>query len=557
MADEQQSWRDTARSRFAALAALRPRWRVRSLTWRILALNVLAMATLVFGLLYLDRYRDSLVQTQIESMTVQAEIVAAAIGEAAVREATPEGQEFLTGQARPMVRRLAASADVRVRLFAASGDLVADSQALNGQGTVQFAELPPPRVHTWRESLVDFYDWIIDFLPFSARRPVYREIPNPVSSDYPEAVRALRGDEASAVRDMPDGRLMISVAVPVQRYRQVLGALMLSSDDTGIEFALREVRIDIINVFLVVLSATVLLSLYLASTIARPVRRLAEAAEQVRRGQGRKAQIPDLSSRGDEIGDLSAALKDMTAALWDRMDAIERFAADVAHEIKNPLSSLRSAVETIARVEDPTQQRKLMSILLDDVKRLDRLISDISDASRLDAELSRAELEPVAIGRMLETLIEIQRTAQPDGPTFELNLEGNPDALLVMGIEGRLVQVFRNLLSNAVSFSPPGGLIRIRCARDGDAVIAAIEDQGPGIPDTKLEAIFDRFYSQRPKGEKFGTHSGLGLSISRQIVEAHGGRIWAENLHDPTAPLGGSLGARFTVRLPAAHVGRP
>jgi two-component system, OmpR family, sensor histidine kinase ChvG len=552
MADISKTWRDSARTRFGALAGLRPPWRVRSLTWRILALNVLALATLVVGLLYLDRYRDSLVQTQIEALTVQAEIVAAAIGEAAVREATPEGQEFLTGQARPMVRRLAASADVRVRLFAASGDLVADSQELAGMGTVQFADLPPPRPHTWREALVDAYDWVIDFLPFGDRRPVYREIPNPVASDYPEAVAALRGEESSEVREIAEGRLLISVAVPVQRYRQVLGALMLSSDDTGIEAALRDVRIDILNVFLVVLSATVLLSLYLASTIARPVRRLAEAAEQVRRGQGRKAQIPDLSSRGDEIGDLSAALKDMTTALWDRMDAIEHFAADVAHEIKNPLSSLRSAVETIARVEDPAQQKKLMSVLLDDVKRLDRLISDISDASRLDAELSRAELEPVAIGRMLETLIEIQQTAQPDGPTFDIKLEGDPDRLVVMGIEGRLVQVFRNLLSNAVSFSPAGGHVGIRCAHEKDAVVVAVEDRGPGIPDAKLDAIFDRFYTQRPKGEKFGTHSGLGLSISRQIVEAHGGRIWAENIRDPAAPLGGSLGARFLVRLPAA-----
>ena len=270
------------------------------------------------------------------------------------------------------------------------------------------------------------------------------------------------------MREASDGRLILSVAVPVQRYRQVLGALMVTTDDTGIEAALRDVRIDILNVFLVVLSATVLLSLYLASTIARPVRLLAEAAERVRSGQGRKAGIPDLSSRGDEIGDLSAALKDMTVALWDRMDAIERFAADVAHEIKNPLSSLRSAVETISRVEDPAQQKKLMSILIDDVKRLDRLITDISDASRLDAELSRAELEPVAVGRMLETLIEIQRTAQPDGPLFELALDGDPDRLVVNGIEGRLVQVFRNVLSNAVSFSPAGGKIRIRCARDGE-----------------------------------------------------------------------------------------
>ena len=554
MADNPKPRRDPAQLRGALLTALHLPWRVRSLTWRILALNVLALATLVVGLLYLDRYRDSLVQTQIDALTVQAEIVAAALGEAAVREATPEGQEFLTGQARPMVRRLAASADVRVRLFAASGDMVADSQMLAGLGTVQFADLPAPRVHGLREALVDAYDFVVDLLPFGDHHPLYREIPNPAASDYPEAVTALRGEEASEVRDAPDGRLILSVAVPVQRYRQVLGALMVSSDDTGIEAALRDVRIDILNVFLVVLSATVLLSLYLASTIARPVRLLAEAADQVRRGQGRKVNIPDLSDRGDEIGDLSAALKDMTTALWDRMDAIERFAADVAHEIKNPLSSLRSAVETISRVEDPAQQKKLMSILIDDVKRLDRLISDISDASRLDAELSRAELEPVAIGRMLETLVEIQRTAQPAGPVFDLTLDGYPDRLTAMGSEGRLVQVFRNLLSNAVSFSPDGGKIFIRCMRDSDSVTVTVEDQGPGIPDAKLEAIFDRFYTQRPKGEKFGTHSGLGLSISRQIVETHGGRIRAENIHDPAAPLGGSLGARFIVKFPAAPV---
>lgn len=552
MAEDPKPWRDPKRIGSAILKTLRPPWRVRSLTWRILALNVLALATLVVGLLYLDRYRDSMVQTQLDALTVQAEIVAAAIGEAAVSESTPEGQEFLTGQARPMVRRLAASAAVRVRLFAASGDLVADSQILAGLGTVQFSDLPPPPAHGLREALVDAYDWVLDFLPFGDEHPLYREVSNPIASDYPEAVAALHGEEGSQVRVATNGQLILSVAVPVQRYRQVLGALMVSSDDTGIEAALRDVRIDILNVFLVVLSATVLLSLYLASTIARPVRQLAEAADRVRRGQGRKVNIPDLSARGDEIGDLSAALKDMTTALWDRMDAIERFAADVAHEIKNPLSSLRSAVETIARVEDPVQQKKLMSILLDDVKRLDRLITDISDASRLDAELSRAELEPVAIGRMLEALIEIQRTAQPDGTAFDLDLASDPEQLVVMGIEGRLVQVFRNLLSNAVSFSPEGGKIAIRCVREGGLVTVAIEDQGPGIPDAKLEAIFDRFYTQRPKGEKFGTHSGLGLSISRQIVEAYGGRIWAENIRDPLAPLGNSLGARFVVRLPAA-----
>jgi two-component system sensor histidine kinase ChvG len=238
----------------------------------------------------------------------------------------------------------------------------------------------------------------------------------------------------------------------------------------------------------------------------------------------------------------------MTEALWQRMDAIERFAADVAHELKNPLSSMRSAVETVVRLEDPEQQKKLIQIILDDVQRLDRLISDISDASRLDAELSRAEGEPVDMGEMLKTLVEVYRaTAAPDGPSFEFD-RADTHQLRVQGIERRLVQVFRNLIANAISFSPPRGLIRVRAWREGNAVRATVSDQGPGIPDGKLEAIFDRFYSERPAGEKFGTHSGLGLSISKQVVQAHGGSIWAENRMDSDGRV---VGARFVVELPA------
>ncbi|MEO0035922.1 MAG: hypothetical protein RLZZ501_1945, partial [Pseudomonadota bacterium] len=294
--------------------------------------------------------------------------------------------------------------------------------------------------------------------------------------------------------------------------------------------------------FLLSLALTVGLSLYLAGTIARPVRRLALAAERVRHGQGRAALIPDLSRRGDEIGELSVALKEMTEALWRRMDAIEAFAADVAHEIKNPLTSLRSAVETAARIEDPDRRRRLMAIIQDDVGRLDRLISDISDASRIDAEMSRAEAGAVAVAAMLDTLFEVYRVTRAEsGPTFTLDRPAN-DPLTVWGIESRLVQVLRNLITNAMSFSPPGGVIRLVACRGGGWVRVTIEDQGPGIPPNKLDAIFDRFYSERPEGEKFGTHSGLGLSISRQIVEAHGGRIRAENRAEG--------GARFIVELP-------
>ncbi|MEE9251093.1 MAG: stimulus-sensing domain-containing protein [Alphaproteobacteria bacterium] len=524
------------------------RGRFRSLTWRILALNVLALAFLVGGLLYIDQYERSLIETELDSLTVQGEIIAAALGEAAVSSSPTEGQDFLSGLARPIVRRLAGPAKRRARLFAANGDLVADSRALAGPGgTVQIEELPPPRAGGRVSGLIiDVYDWVVERLPRRERFPPYRETAPQRASDYPEAEAALDGEVGRAVRVAPAGGLALSVAVPVQRYKQVLGALMLSVGSAAIEENLRDVRLDILKVSAIVLLITVLLSLYLSGTIARPVQRLAAAAERVRHGQGRKVVIPDFSRRRDEIGDLSKALRDMTDALWQRMDAIEKFAADVAHEIKNPLSSLRSAVETAARLEDPDQQRRLMTIILDDVQRLDRLISDISDASRLDAELSRAESEAVDIGGMLKTVVEVhQADGAEDRPRLELDVADHQD-LKVFGIEGRLVQVFRNLVSNAISFSPPQGTITLKAWREGAFVKVAVEDQGPGLPEGKTEAIFDRFYTARPKGERFGTHSGLGLSISKQIVGAHGGTIEGENIHRN----GRVAGARFTVALP-------
>jgi two-component system sensor histidine kinase ChvG len=526
-----------------------------SLTWRILALNVLALVTLVVGLLYLDRYRTSLIEAEIDALTVQGQIVAEAIGEAAVTSSPTEGQDYLTANTRPLVRRLAEPAHLRARLFAINGDLIADSRALSGPGgMVQIAELPMPDPEPQAfDHVVDAYEWILRQLPGRRDFAPYRESAPQVATDYPEAVRALRGETGSAVRTAPQGGLILSVAVPVSRYKQVLGAIMLSSDSRDIEENLRDVRLDILNVFAIVLILTVLTSLYLAGTIARPVRRLAAAAKHVGLGHGRKVEIPDFSRRGDEIGDLSAALREMTDALWSRMDAIERFAADVAHEIKNPLSSLRSAVETASRIDDIGQQRKLMSIITDDVKRLDRLISDISDASRLDAELSRAESEPVDLSKLIAALVEIhQATATADGPRLDYQSDDVKD-LVVFGIEDRLVQVFRNLISNAISFSPRGGTILLRAWRDGPWVNIAVEDRGPGVPEDKREAIFDRFYTERPKGEKFGTHSGLGLSISKQIIIAHNGRIWAENIHeDPQNKAGPVRGARFVVSLRAA-----
>ena len=547
-----------SRTRLGRPRGERRRRRGLSLTWRILFVNVMALAALAGGLLYMDRYRESLIGSELWSLTVQAQIVAEALGEAAVTSDVGEGGDYLTAMARPLVRRLAGPLGLRVRLFAANGDLIADSlssSVVGGPVTVQ--PLAPPVAVTRGplDVLLDFYEWAIELLPNKDRYPPYVESSPPVAADFEEAIYALRGEPRAEVRVNARDDLMLSAAAPVSRYKQVLGAVVVTKDSADIENSLRRVRLDILQVLAIVMAMSVLVSLYLAGTIARPVRRLAAAAKRVGHGQGRKVAIPDFSRRSDEIGDLSAALREMTDALWTRMDAIERFAADVAHEIKNPLTSLRSAVETVARIEDADQRRKLMAIIMDDVKRLDRLISDISDASRLDAELSRAESEPVDLSGILAALADIHAaTASDGGPRliYEPAVDAASD-LFVEGIESRLVQVFRNLLGNAVSFSPPNGEIRLRVWREGRWIKATVEDQGPGIPEDKRKAIFDRFYTERPKGEKFGTHSGLGLSISRQIVEAHRGRIWAENIYDaPTADRGAVRGARFTVELPAA-----
>ena len=523
-----------------------------TLTRRILAVNILALAILVAGLLYLGQYEKSLVRTHMEALQTQGEIFAEALGEGAVAELPYTPPFLLPDLARLMMRRLVEPLHARARLFDVSGNLIVDSWFIGGAGTyVGVERLAEPDLMTRLGSWInDTYDWVLERLPLRQNRlEPYHENAHQVAGDYQEVVVALSGEIAHAIRGAGKEGMILSVAVPVQRYKQVVGAIMLSIDSGEIQVELRSVRLDILKVFLIALGITVLLSVYLAGTIARPVRRLAVAADRVTHGHGRKAVIPDFTARQDEIGDLSASLREMTAALWHRMDAIEGFAADVAHEIKNPLTSLRSAVETVSRVKDPESQRRLMAIILEDVQRLDRLISDISDASRLDAELSRAELQPADVGGILTMLVDLHRsTADGNAPKMDLDLPAGID-LRVPGIEGRLVQVFRNLLSNAVSFSPPGGRIVCRARRRGNEVVVTVDDDGPGIPEGKFEAIFERFYTERPAEEKFGTHSGLGLSISRQIVQAHHGRITAENRRDAAGKI---LGARFTVVLPAS-----
>lgn len=534
------------------------------LTGRILAVNLIAPLLLLAGLLYLDQYEGALITNELDGLRVQADLVAAAIGEGAV---TAEMETFenlrlpvtshrLQPEAsRAMIRRLAELGGVRARLFDPNGLLVADSRRLMGPGgMVQVADLPPPEPVSFVGTLRNAYDWVKRALSLGRSLPRYVERVEQTASDYDEVVEAIEvAVPATAVRQVDRDRKLLSAAVPVQYYKQVVGAVMVSRSDADLEQSLFEVRLAILKLFLGTLFVTVLVSFYLAGTIARPIRRLAAAAEQVRSGQNRRQVIPDLSRRQDEIGELSVSLRAMTEALRQRMDATERFAADVAHEIKNPLTSLRSAVETIVRLDDPDKQRRLLAIVKDDVSRLDRLISDISDASRLDAELSRAESGEVTVRPMLETLADVYALAGQDrAVTFDLNVpEDGPegDTLVIRGLEDRLVQVIRNLIGNALSFSPEGGVITLRGRREGGEVVIEVEDQGPGIPAGKERDVFNRFYTERPLGEKFGTHSGLGLSISQQIVEAHRGTITAGNVRDADGTVRGAL---FTVRLPAA-----
>ena len=519
---------------------------------------MVALLILAAGLLYLGEYRKGLIASELVSLNGQARLFAAALGESAVISGdsgdsgrNQAGRQYLAEKAvRRVVRRLVETTGARARLFDSGGVLLADSRVLMGGGGMVQTETLPPAEKSGGGFIADLLD-LYDRLAGGDDLPLYSENPNQKAADYKEALRALGGEETEVVRADGMGGLVLSAAVPVQRYKQVLGALMLTKGGGDIEAALLEVRLSILAVFGVALAVTVLLSIYLAGTIARPLHKLAAAAEHIRQSHGRADAIPPMEGRNDEIGNLAASLRDMTEALWRRMDAIESFAADVAHEIKNPLTSLQSAVETAIKIEDPERQRKLMAIIADDVTRLNRLIGDISDASRLDAELSRAETEPVDLCEMLTTIADIFNTrGRPGVAPIEVDCGGG---LSVIAIGGRLSQVFANLIENALSFSPPGGTVSIRAGKDGEdgeIITVTIDDDGPGLAEGKEKAIFERFYTERPLGEKFGTHSGLGLSISKQVVETLGGTITAEN--KKSAEGGAVVGARFRVRLPAA-----
>lgn len=510
----------------------------------------------------MDQYRDSLLQSEIQTLKIHAGIFADTLGELAV-ESMPDGQDGLLIQpARDVIRRIVPPTRTRARLYDTSGKLVIDSRVLGGRkgksnSLVQIQDLTKPNPKK-SFSLSRYIGNAFDDLGMHTskswhRLPVYKENSEQSARDYPEAEAALNGDASSTVRRLEsngDSDLIITVAVPVQHYRHVLGALLISKTSEDIEKIMEDVWSSILKVFALALAVTLLLSAYLARTLSRPILHLADAANRMRISKNRNIIIPDLSNRQDEIGDLSMAMRELTEALWNRLDAIERFAADVAHEIKNPLNSLRSAVETVVRLQDPQKQKQLLQIIFDDVQRLDRLITDISEASRVDSDMSKAQTKSIDVIELLAPLVQVY-SQQYRAENITIDLFVDPTLKFqVLGIEGRIIQVMRNLLDNAISFSPKDGTVGVHIHSDRNHIEICVTDQGPGIPPNKLDKIFERFYTDRPGGEKFGQHSGLGLSISRQVIAAMGGTLAATNIYNDENKI---IGAKFCLSLPAAR----
>ena len=550
-----------------------------SLTRRIVFLNVAGLLALSIGINFLSEFRAGLIDARVQSLLVQGQIIAGAIAASATVETDSSltidpdkllelhpgesygpSEEALYGidfpinpeRVAPVLRRLVSPTKTRARIYDRDGVLLVDSRNLFGRGDVLRFDLPPPNAEKpglFERAFIGLRRWL-----GRGDLPLYHELGALNGRGYPEVAQALNGQNASIVRISERGDVIVSVAVPVQRFRAVRGALMLSTQGADIDDMVEAERLAILKVFLVATAVMVVLSILLAGTIAEPVRRLADAAESVRHRIRSRVEIPDFTRRRDEIGHLSGTLRDMTNALYSRIEAIESFAADVAHELKNPLTSMRSAVETLPVARTEESRGRLLSIIQHDVQRLDRLISDISDASRLDAELQRQEAAPVDLTKLLNTLVAVaNEVKRDDSVKVTLRFEGGgAGAFEVPGHDSRLGQVVDNLIENARSFSPPGRTVRVVCRRLKNNIEILVDDDGPGVRPDAFEKVFERFYTDRPH-QGFGQNSGLGLSISKQIVDAHGGAIWVENRPGPPDEQGEATvaGARFIVRLPA------
>ncbi|MFC3097289.1 stimulus-sensing domain-containing protein [Alteraurantiacibacter palmitatis] len=499
----------------------------QSLTTRILAVNLIPLLVLAGGLFFLDSYRRQLLDERYKLARIEAQITAEALA-----GATRARQEALLIQIGKEQR-------MRLRMFDADGRLWADSFVL-AEPSFRFDD---PVAEPFLEDFARWTDRAVNFAVGAPAPPRYVEPASQDADAWPELVRAREQVRTQIeLRLAPDDTPVINAAAPVG----INGATLLTTRNAAdITQSVRNARTQLLTIIAWALLVSIILSLYLASTIIQPLRRLVRATVLVRSGREREVEVPRMSERGDEIGVLARAVSDMTATLRHRIDAVESFAADVAHEIKNPLASLRSATESLPKVKDEALRTQLIDIAAHDVQRIDRLVTDISEASRVDAEISRTRFEPVDMATLFANLI----TAREDrcakaGCT--IRLEADKGSHKVMGVPLRLERIAENLLDNAVSFSPPGGEVVVQVTRRGDRILASVTDQGPGIAPDKRETVFRRFHSDRPEGESFGNHSGLGLAIARTIAEAHGGTLFVDD------PLPGQTGARLVLDLPAA-----
>ena len=499
-----------------------------ALTARILIVNILPLALLGGGLFYLDSYRTQLINERFKLARIEAQITAEALA-----GATRERQDALLVQIGKEQR-------MRVRLFDENGLLVADSFALDEEPAFTFDDIEDD---TWEQQFARWLDQAVDAIVSAEPVTDYVEPEAQEADAWPELARAREeGVSQIGLYDWRDGSPVITAAAPVGLNGATLFTVRNPVDITE---SVRSARSALGIAVLLVLFASAMLSLFLARTIVTPLRELARAAVRVRQGRQREVEVPRLPQRSDEIGQLARAVSDMTGALRQRIDAVDSFAADVAHEIKNPLASLRSAIESLPRVDDPDLKRELTEIATHDVRRIDRLVSEISDASRIDAEMSRATLERIDMADLVRAIIG-SRKQRAENQNHRIELETRGFAANVMGVGARLERVVENLLDNAVSFSPPKAPIEVTIDNDGECVTLTVSDHGPGIPEDAREKVFQRFHSVRPEAEDFGNHSGLGLAIARAIAEAHDGSLTAKARED------GQPGARLRFRLPSA-----
>ena len=573
------------------------RFFARTLQRRIILANTIGLAILLGGIFYLSQYHAWLIDAKRESLRAQGEIIAAAIAANASVETgrivlDPDRLPEVEGskspfrddgfaalqlsiapeRVTPILKRLVPATETRARIYATDGTLIIDTAQLLSRGQVARAEPPAGdsqgRVKV-KNNWTKFLAWLM-----RGDLPVYREIGSGNGKVYPEVQMALGGSTTPMLLVNEKGEQIVSLAVPIQYRKAVQGVLLLSTRPGEIDEVLSEERNVIIALALTAFAATLLASFVLARTIAGPMRRLSAVAENVSRNIKARDELPELANRADEVGQMAAAFREMTASLYRRIEASERFAQDVAHELKNPLTAARSTAESLAYAKTPAQHEELVAQIQGELKRLNKLITDVSNASRLDAELALQETEPVDMREVLDGITDVFRDIL-GGDTRRIVLEiaeqpQYPAAYVVQGLEARLGRVITNLIDNAISFSPENGVITVHARRVGSEIEIVVEDEGPGIPEDKLEDIFKRFYSDRPQTDgTVGKNSGLGLSISREIINAYGGRISASNrtqhkngksaLHDDQVGLRdrrmpGVAGARFTVRLPAADV---